>query len=96
MAQKPFYYDYESYIKLKRIRFALDQIKEKARIAFTANLSSFFAASDITAAPWVLFQASSSVASLLSLSLSTSNGLEKGPFFLFSSRMLGSRILGFL
>lgn len=59
---------------------SLDRIKEKARIAFTANLSSFFAASDITA-PWVLFQVSSSVASLLSLSLSTSNGLEKGPFF---------------
>ncbi|KAK7322021.1 hypothetical protein VNO80_35205 [Phaseolus coccineus] len=59
--------------------------------------SSFFAASEITA-PWVLFKASSSVASLLSLSLSTSNGLEKGPFiilFIFASRMLGSLLLGF-
>ena len=57
-------------------------------IAFTANLSSFFAASEITA-PWVLFKASSSVASLLSLSLSTSNGLEKGPFFFSHLGCLG-------
>lgn len=51
-------------------------------------LSSFFAASEITA-PWVLFKASSSVASLLSLSLSTSNGLEKGPFFFSHLGCLG-------